>query len=31
VSSGLRFMEADAIAGPPLSTDTIQVDINAKF
>lgn len=31
VWAGLRVMEADAIAGPPLSVDTIQVDLNAKF
>jgi hypothetical protein len=31
VWAGLRVMEADSIAGPPLSVDTIQVDINAKF
>ena len=29
--TSLRFMSADAIAGPPLETQTIQVDINAKF
>jgi hypothetical protein len=31
VWTSLRFMDADAIAGPPLRVDTIQVDINAKF
>jgi hypothetical protein len=31
VWTSLRWMSADAIAGPPLSVDTIQVDINAKF
>jgi hypothetical protein len=31
VWAGLRVMEADSIAGPPLSVDTIQVDLNAKF
>ena len=29
--TSLRFMDADAIAGPPLRVDTIQVDLNAKF
>jgi len=29
--TSLRWMSADAIAGPPLKVDTIQVDINAKF
>lgn len=27
----LRWMSADAIAGPPFSTDIIQLDLNAKF
>jgi Putative porin len=31
VWTSLRFLEADSIAGPPLKTDTIQVDLNAKF
>ena len=31
VWTSLRLMEADSIAGPPLSVDTIQVDVNAKF
>jgi hypothetical protein len=31
VWTGLRLMEADSIAGPPLKVDTIQVDLNAKF
>ena len=29
--TSLRLMNADSIAGPPLSVDTIQVDLNAKF
>ena len=29
--AGLRLMDADSIAGPPLKVDTIQVDLNAKF
>ncbi len=29
--TSVRWMSADAIAGPPLSVDTIQVDLNAKF
>ncbi len=29
--TSLRLMEADAIAGPPLKVDTLQVDVNAKF
>ncbi len=31
VWSSLRFMSADAIAGPALKVNTIQVDLNAKF
>ncbi len=31
VRVGLRWMSSDEIAGPPLSTDTLQFDINAKF
>jgi hypothetical protein len=31
VWGSLRFMSADAIAGPPLKVNTIQVDLNAKF
>ena len=29
--TGLRWMSADSIAGPPLRVDTVQVDLNAKF
>jgi len=29
--SSLKFISADAIAGPPLKTEVIQVDLNAKF
>jgi hypothetical protein len=29
--TSVRFLSADAIAGPPLRTDTVQFDINAKF
>jgi hypothetical protein len=31
VWTSLRLMEADSIAGPTLKTDTIQVDLSAKF
>ena len=31
VWTGLRFLQADSIAGPTVKTDTIQVDLNAKF
>jgi hypothetical protein len=31
VRCGLRWMSSDEIAGPPLSSDTLQIDINAKF
>ena len=31
VSMGVRWMSSDEIAGPQLSTDTIQLDFNAKF
>ena len=31
VWTGLRLMEADSIAGPPLTIDTVQVDLSAKF
>ncbi len=30
-SIGLRWLSADEIAGPPLKTDTIQVEFNGKF
>ncbi len=29
--TGLRWMSADSIAGPPVQVDTFQVDLNAKF
>lgn len=28
---GIRWMSADEIAGPPLSSDILQIDLNAKF
>ncbi len=28
---GVRWMSADEIVGPPLSTDTFQIDLNARF
>ena len=31
VRLGLRWMSSDEIVGPPLSTDILQFDINAKF
>jgi hypothetical protein len=31
VRLGLRWMSSDEITGPPLSTDILQFDINAKF
>lgn len=31
VRLGLRWMSSDEIAGPPLSSDTLEFDINAKF
>ncbi|MES2659600.1 MAG: putative porin [Verrucomicrobiota bacterium] len=31
VRFGLRWMSSDEIAGPPLSTDILQFDLNAKF
>lgn len=31
VRVGLRWMSSNEIAGPPLSADTLQFDINAKF
>jgi hypothetical protein len=31
VWTSLRFLSADSIAGPPLHTDTVQLDLNAKF
>ncbi|HTB81767.1 MAG TPA: putative porin [Opitutaceae bacterium] len=31
VSLGLRWMSADAIAGPPFKNDTLQFDINGKL
>lgn len=31
VRVGVRWMSCDEIAGPPLSTDTLQFDLNAKF
>ncbi len=31
VSFGLRWTSSDEIAGPPLSVDIFQIDINAKF
>ena len=31
VRLGLRWMSADEVAGPPLSTDVLQLDLNAKF
>ncbi|MEO8616194.1 MAG: putative porin [Luteolibacter sp.] len=31
VRVGLRWMSSDEIIGAPLSTDTLQVDLNAKF
>ncbi len=31
VSLGLRWMSANQIAGPPLKSDTLQVDVSGKF
>jgi hypothetical protein len=31
VRLGIRWMSADEIIGSPLSTDTLQIDLNAKF
>jgi hypothetical protein len=31
IRCSLRWMSADEIAGPPLSSDILQVDLNAKF
>jgi len=31
VRCSLRWMSADEVAGPPLSSDILQVDLNAKF
>ena len=31
VALGLRWMSANEIAGPPLKTDTLQVDVSGKF
>ncbi|MES2920318.1 MAG: putative porin [Verrucomicrobiota bacterium] len=31
VRLGLRWMSSDEVAGPPLSTDVLQIDLNAKF
>lgn len=31
VRVGLKWMTSDEVSGPPLSTDTLQFDINAKF
>lgn len=31
VRFGIRWLSSDEIDGPPLSTDTLQLDINAKF
>jgi len=31
VRCGLRWMSSDEIAGPPLSSDILQIDLNAKF
>jgi hypothetical protein len=28
---GVRWMSADEIAGPPLKTDVLQVEVNGKF
>jgi len=29
--SSVRFLESEEISGPPLKTNTIQIDVNAKF
>ncbi len=31
VRVGLKWMSSDEVSGPPLSTDTLQFDINSKF
>ncbi|MES2658180.1 MAG: putative porin [Verrucomicrobiota bacterium] len=31
VRAGIRWMSSDEVVGPPLSTDILQFDINAKF
>ena len=31
VRFGLKWMSSDEIVGSPLSTDTLQIDLNAKF
>lgn len=31
VRLGLKWMSSDEVAGPPLSSDTLQIDLNAKF
>ena len=31
IRCGIRWMSSDEIAGPPLSSDTLQIDFNAKF
>jgi len=31
VRAGMRWMSSDQIAGPPLKSDTLQIDLNAKF
>ena len=31
IRCGLRWMSADEIAGPPLSSDLLMIDLNAKF
>jgi hypothetical protein len=31
VSLGVRWMTANEIAGPPLKTDILQVDLSGKF
>lgn len=31
VRVGLRWMSSDEVAGPPLSSDILQIDLNAKF
>lgn len=31
VKAGLRWMSADEVAGPPLASDVLMIDLNAKF
>jgi hypothetical protein len=31
VRCSLRWSSADEVAGPPLSSDILQIDLNAKF